>query len=135
MSLHGPHRVITPTRFISGFLPSDVHLCPMTVISSAHSTVFVPEKVAPQYAILCNILHIFDKCSHTNLLIPEFSGMVSYVPSVFSYLVSGPFTGTSSIYGLVICGISSLRIYVTSSWNIGTEFVHPIGNVTSLKAP
>ena len=26
-------------------------------------------------------------------------------------------------------------MYVTSLWNIGTEFVHPIGSITNLSAP
>src|SRR5271156_5001766 len=51
------------------------------------------------------------------------------------YIVAGPFTGTSSIYGRVTCGISCCRIWVTSSLKIGTELVHLIGNVVRRNAP
>src|SRR5271169_792005 len=71
------HRVITPTRSVSGNLPSTVHLCPTTVISSAHKVVLGPEKVPPQYFILCTTRLVFWKCSQTNRLIPAFSGIVS----------------------------------------------------------
>src|ERR1700743_3123326 len=39
------------------------------------------------------------------------------------------------MYGIVTCGTSSLKMYVTSSWKIGTELVQPCGNFTSLRAP
>src|SRR5271154_2338027 len=51
--LQGGHLSMTPTLSVSGFLPSIVHLCPTTVISSAHNTVLCPENVPPQYFIRC----------------------------------------------------------------------------------
>src|ERR1700734_3979084 len=59
MFLHSGHLIITPTLSTSGFLPSTVHLCPTTVISSAHNTVLGPENVPPQYFILCTTLFKF----------------------------------------------------------------------------
>src|SRR5882757_577256 len=112
---HAGHLLITPTLSVSGNLPSNVHRCPTTVISSAHSVVLGPEKVPPQYFILCTTLLTFWKCSHTKRLIPAFSGIVSYVPSADMYLDAGPLIGTSSMNGIVTSGISGCKMKVTSS--------------------
>ena len=101
---------------------------------SLHIFVLGPKKVPPTYFILCSIQFTFSMCSKINCLIPGFFSNTSKVPSGFSYLVVGPLMGMSSMYSNVYLGISLHRIYITSSWNIGTEFVHPIGNVTNLKA-
>jgi hypothetical protein len=61
--------------------------------------------------------------------------MRSSVPLGNIYLSAGPQIGMSSIYGTVMLGISGCRIKVTSSWNIGTEFVQPIGKVTRHSVP
>ncbi|ETW85295.1 hypothetical protein HETIRDRAFT_310108 [Heterobasidion irregulare TC 32-1] len=66
---------------------------------------------------------------------PELSGCVSKPPFGSSYRVGGPRIGTSSMKGMVVSGISGWRMWVTSSWKIGTEFVHPMGRVTSRWAP
>ena len=133
--LQGPHRIIFPIASQVGFLPLYKQSNPTMVMWSSHIFVLGPEKVPLAYFILCNILLTIPKCSKINLLIPGFLSSTSTVPSGSSYVVSGPQMGTSSIYSRVYFGISSLRIYVTSSWNIGTEFVHPIGKVTSLSTP
>jgi hypothetical protein len=60
--------------------------------------------------------------------------MCSSVLSGNIYLSAGPQIGTSSIYGTVMLGISGCRIKVMLLWNIGTEFVHPMGRVTRRSA-
>ena len=115
MFLQGPQFVIASTLSGDGFRPSYVHRCPTTTISAAHKVDLVPEKVPPAYFMRCTIRFTFCMCSHTNLRIPEFSGITSYPPLSSSYRVFGPLIGTSSMYGSVNSGISSRRIYVTSS--------------------
>ena len=102
---------------------------------SLHIFVLGPKNIPPAYFILYSIRFTFSMCSKINRLIPGFFSNTSKVPSDFSYLVAGLLIGTSSMYGNVYLGISSHRIYVTSSWNIRTELVYPIGSVTNLKAP
>jgi len=74
------------------------------------------------------------KYSHTNRQIRGFSGS-SRMNRWLVYNASW----TSDRYivnvGMVVSGISLCRIYVTSSWNIGTEFIQPMGSVTKRNAP
>ena len=130
-SLQGPQLVTFSTQLWLGSRPLDVHRCPSTVISGAQSWVLNPEKVPLQYFILCTIQFKSPKCSQMNCQIPGLSRIAS--SSLFDrmYLMAGPQTGTSLIYGWVTWGISGGRMLVTLSWNIGTEFVHPIGNVVT----
>ena len=57
-------------------LPSIVHLCPMTMADSTQMCDLIPENVPPACSILWITLFTFSKCSHTNLLIPGFPGIV-----------------------------------------------------------
>ena len=134
-SWQGPQLAILSTRDGSGSHPYGMHLWPTTVISSAHKTVFGPLKVLPQYLARCTTRLTPWKCSQINWQIPGFSVIRSSLPLASRYQSSGLRSGTSSIYGTVMCGISGCRMCVMSSWNIGTEFVHPMGSVTSHRAP
>jgi hypothetical protein len=59
----------------------------------------------------------------------------AYKGMIFKQFFFRPFAITLSIYTLTKCSISGLSISVTSSWNMVTELVHPIGNLVSLIAP
>ena len=135
VSSQGPHCIIFPIASRVGFFPLYKQSNPTMVMWSLHIFVLGPEKVPPTYFILCNILLTIPKCSKINLWILGFLSSTLTIPLGSSYLVASPRIGTSSIYGRVYLGISSLKIYVTSSWNIGTKFIHPISKVTSLSAP
>ena len=110
MSAHGPQLATLSTFVGSGMRPSGVQTCPTTVISWVHRSDFFPENVPPQYFIRCTMRLTFWKCSQTKRRILLFSGMVSKTPSLFWYVVAGPQTGTSSIYGMVNCGTSGCRM-------------------------
>src|SRR5260370_30713390 len=105
------------------------------MISSAHRTDFGPLKVPPQYLTRCTTELRLWNCCQMKCQMLGLSGMRSSVASSRIYLVSGPQIGTSSMYGTVVSGISGCRMRVTSSWKMGTEFVHPIGRVTSQSDP
>ena len=64
-----------------------------------------------------------------------FADSVAGVPSASKWACAGPLIGTSSTKTIVCAGISSCKMNVTSSWNMGTEFVQPMGSVTSRCAP
>ena len=109
-SLHSPHLAMWSTHEGFGRWPCDVHLWPTTVISSAHRTIYRPLKVPPQYLTHCTTQLTPWRCSQMNQQIPGFSGMHSSLPSLRMYLSTGPWIGTSLIYGTVVIGISGCKI-------------------------
>src|SRR5258708_3596500 len=105
------------------------------MISLAHRTDFGLLKVPLQYLTCCTTQLRLWNCSQTKCQMPGLSGMCSLVLSSRIYLVSGPRIGMLSMYGMVVSGILGCRMWVTSSWKMGTEFVHPISRVMSWSDP
>src|SRR5258707_10741902 len=105
------------------------------MISLVHRTDFGPLKVPPQYLMCCTTRLRLWNCSQMKHWMLGLSGMCSSVLLSRIYLVSSPQIGTSSMYGMVVSGISGCRMWVTLSWKMGTEFVHPIGRVMSRSDP
>src|SRR5882724_837682 len=108
----GPQLATFAIRELSGKWPLIVHT---TVISSAHKVALYPENVPRQYFMRWTTLFSPWKYSQINRRIPELLGCVSYDPSGRIYRVAGPRIGTSSMYGMVVWGISACKMNVTSS--------------------
>src|SRR5258708_4916544 len=113
-SLHGPHLEILSMYLGSGSRLSRVQRCPTAMISSAHRTDFGPLKVPLQYLTCCTTQLRLWNCSQTKYQMPGLSGMHSLVLSSRIYLVSSPWIGTSSMYSMVVLGISGCRMRVMS---------------------
>ena len=133
--LQGPQFVTFATREVSGNRPLIVHRCPTTVISLAHKVALYPENIPWQYFMCWMTPFSPWKYSQINWQMPGLLGCVSYEPSWRTYCVAGPWIGTSSMYGMVVWGISACKMNFTSSWKIRTELVQPIGSVTSRSVP
>ena len=109
----------------SGNLLLMVHLWPTTTAVSTHRKDLCPENVPPACLIFWITQLTFCRCSHTNLWIPGFSGIVSKTPSWFWYWEVGPFTGMSSKNRMVTCSISSCSKIVISPWKFALSLCNP----------